>query len=288
VIQPASIRVRPTLRFPYSGNYGGVLLPALPGARLCELFSALTSVFQHYWQIEYIHSVNYVFANAPLLYVLCNSLWESNLRSLNEKVNHISFHSIRNPNLSISNSLHDIREDLVRLTNSVDETILYARSSITSYLQSIPIASKFQTTSRDSLARLADINKRAEKLHAFLMETFQLLVNTVAVRDSQYSIKQAEEALKQTQQSLKQTEQSVFLTRLAAVYLPLSVTTGLFGMNLQEINGAVPRVWAFFVVVVGLTVLTLGAFGAGRRGFGRAQKRETALETQVIEKDDTA
>jgi len=248
----------------------------------------LISVLQHYWQIEYIHSVNGIFANAPLLYVLCNSLWESNLRNLNEKINHINFHSIRNPNLSISDSLHDIREDLARLMSSVDETTLYARSSVSTYLQNIPVASKFQTKSRDSLARLADINKRAEKLHVFLMETFQLLVNTVAVRDSQYSIKQAEEALKQTQQSLKQTEQSVFLTRLAAVYLPLSVTTGLFGMNLREINGAVPRVWAFIVVVVGLTGLTLGAFGAGRRGFGRAQRREAALEIRLIEKDDTA
>ena len=86
------------------------------------LFPALTSVFQHYWQIEYIHESIDVFANVPLLYVLCNSLWESNLRNLNQKTNHISFHSIRNPNLAISDSLHDIREDLVHLMNSIDET----------------------------------------------------------------------------------------------------------------------------------------------------------------------
>lgn len=95
------------------------------------------------------------------------------------------------------------------------------------------------------------------------METFQLLMNTVVIRDSQYSIAQ-------TEQALKQTEQTVFLIRLAAVYLPLSLAIGLFGMNLHEINEATPQVWAFIIVVVALMSLTFAAFRTGKRGSGRA------------------
>lgn len=279
MVKPTSSPLNPTLRFTCSGNYGGVLLPALPGSRLCELFAALISVFEHSWQIEYIHGSNDVFANAPLLYILCNSLWESNIRCLDRQTNHISFNLIREPDIALSNSLHDIREDLVRLSNGVAESIRYARPSVAKYFENLPEMGSVSNRS-DALTRLADIHKRAEKLHTFLMETFQLLVNTVAVRDSQYSITQAKEALKQTQEGLKQTEQSVFLTTLAAVHLPLSLASGLFGMNLNEINGAAPRVWAFIVVVVGLTLLTFAAIGLGKRRFGRQRSRKARLERQ--------
>jgi len=84
------------------------------------------------------------------------------------------------------------------------------------------------------MVRLANIQRRAEKLQDFCMETFQLLMPTTVIRGGQHSIAQ-------TEQALKQTEQTVFLTRLAAVCLPLSPTTGMFRMNLHEINEATPR-----------------------------------------------
>jgi Mg2+ and Co2+ transporter CorA len=39
---------------------------------------------------------------------------------------------------------------------------------------------------------------------------------------------------------MKQAEIATMLTLLAAVYLPLQLVTGIFGMNIAEINDGVP------------------------------------------------
>ena len=87
------------------------------------------------------------------------------------------------------------------------------------------------------------------QLQSLLLETFDILVSTLAVQESQTSVTQAKE-------SLKQTEQSILLTRLAALYLPVSAATGIFGMNLKDINGSNPQFWAFLAVFFGFLILT--------------------------------
>lgn len=42
----------------------------------------------------------------------------------------------------------------------------------------------------------------------------------------------------------RQTEVTVVLAVLAAIYLPMTLATGIFGMNINEINQGVPdRIW---------------------------------------------
>lgn len=263
--RPHESRRGPTLHFTYSRNYGGILLPPPSGTSLCHLFAALAVIFGHRWQVIYIFESDGAFANVPFLYLMSHSLWESNRRDLDRQIRHVSFRSIRNPNLQISDSLHDMREDLAILHDNLAKTIWYVRPDVKAYFENLAKVSADVASRRNPLQRLPDILAQTEKLHDFFIETFQLLVNTIVVRDSQNSLKQAEQALLQTKESLEQTRQSIFLSRLAAVYLPLSVATGVFGMNLREINGAMPRAWAFVVVLLGLLLLTAGPFYFGNQ-----------------------
>jgi Mg2+ and Co2+ transporter CorA len=48
----------------------------------------------------------------------------------------------------------------------------------------------------------------------------------------------------------KQAQRAYLLTILAVIYLPLTLVTGIFGMNLKEINDGVPRFWACILGLV--------------------------------------
>jgi hypothetical protein len=81
-------------------------------------------------------------------------------------------------------------------------------------------------------------------------DTFQLLIGAITIKDSEIQKKLAQE-------SKLQARRSTALTALAAIYLPLSLTTGVFGMNIVEIEGGKPKYWAAVAVAVGLLVATL-------------------------------
>lgn len=71
----------------------------------------------------------------------------------------------------------------------------------------------------------------------------------------------------------KQARRATLLTILAAIYLPLTLVTGVFGMNISEINDGAPRFWACIIgvlVIGGATVV--GVFGYWRWDRARRTK----------------
>lgn len=249
-------------------NHGGVLVPRVRvGGPICELFDTFCSVFEHPWQIRLLFESQEIFPSSALVYVLSSSSWETKFRMLDSKMKHISFAEIRKADLMIEDSLHDLRASLALLRAVVSETIIYVPPHIESFLSSI---SKPETSLIPIVRRLEKLEKRAGELHNFFIETIQLLAITISIRDSQASIDQ-------TQESLKQTKQGIFLTRLAALYLPLSVATGIFGMNLKEVNDATPPWWVFIIVLVGLTAVTFTLLWMGTKSFP-TRKRGTRTE----------
>ena len=75
-------------------------------------------------------------------------------------------------------------------------------------------------------------------LEKFLMDSFTLLMSSISVMEAG-SIKE-------------QAQQGQMITRLACLYVPLSFVTGIFGMNVKEINGSSLPMWvpvAAFLVV---------------------------------------
>jgi hypothetical protein len=72
-----------------------------------------------------------------------------------------------------------------------------------------------------------EANALSERLH----DDMQLVTGGITLRESKETKGQAE-------QSRRQAGRATLLTVLAAIYLPLSIVTGIFGMNLNNINGS--------------------------------------------------
>ena len=59
-------------------------------------------------------------------------------------------------------------------------------------------------------------------------------------------------SLEESKRSIEQARKVSQLNRLAFVFLPVSLVTSFFGMNVTELNGNV-RIWVFFVAAIVLT-----------------------------------
>ena len=137
--------MRPSLRLPYATNRGGLVLPQL--LEQCNdegipysIFEALKSVFKHGWHrsVLFSHDGNFdipsAFPAPPLCYMFSNSLWRTNLQYLTREIQRISFEEIRNPDLKLNETLHDLREDLVfYLISRLSETANYVPESIKTF-----------------------------------------------------------------------------------------------------------------------------------------------------------
>ncbi|KAK5213542.1 hypothetical protein LTR20_008188 [Exophiala xenobiotica] len=85
-------------------------------------------------------------------------------------------------------------------------------------------------------------------------------------RDAKYLRKQANllksrsheiERLIVDQLQSQTSYRTTVLTILATIYIPLSFATGIFGMNIKEINDGTPRWWAVVAVGLPLVLLTI-------------------------------
>jgi len=78
------------------------------------------------------------------------------------------------------------------------------------------------------------------------MDSFTLLMSSISVMEAG-SIKE-------------QAQQGQMITRLAFLYVPLSFVTGIFGMNVKEINGSPLPMWVPLAAFLVVSACTLGIF----------------------------
>lgn len=221
-----------------------------------SVFENLKVFCQHHWHLRVIfcqqkssegnyrmNLVQDVMPSHPLIYLLVSCLWEENLRTLDKEIKRISFREIRNPRLEINSELHDRREDLARIKDGLIETEMYVPADVKEYFRTHP---EWRSSSRIQIENWKRLMDEATKLEAFLMETFQLFMSSVSVQDSHLSIDQAKRGSQ--------------LTFLAFIYVPLSFVTGIFGMNIQQINGSGLNIWVCFVALVPIFILTVMVF----------------------------
>lgn len=240
----AKSRARTSLRFRVAANRGGLLLPQLFAQSEYSLFEVFKSVFRHAWHLDQLLLCEKgAIPPHVLLYMMVSSTWETNLRFLDSKIKSISFRDLRDPKASTNDDLHDCREDLDALKTGIIETLSWVPNHLTEYFDLWP-DHNHSTSMRHPIRNLERILKDAEVLQSFLMDTFQLLMSSISVRDSRLGVEQAMVSNEQARLSAEQAQRSAWLTQLATWYLPLSVLTGIFGMNLREINDShVPFWW---------------------------------------------
>ncbi|KAH7354869.1 hypothetical protein BKA65DRAFT_581473 [Rhexocercosporidium sp. MPI-PUGE-AT-0058] len=252
----------PTLRFMYSSSRGGVEFP-----RLYRMFHNEYSIFenlkvfcQHGWhrQILFvdkaysqkgrlpIDGTREVLPCHPMMYLLASCLYAENLRYLDKEIKRISFKEIRNPRLEINTELHDRRENLARIKQGLVETSLWIPADVTEFFANHPVGADPSIGRRIRTKNWERLIDETAKLEGFLMETLQLFMSSVSVQDSRMSINQSRRGSQ--------------LTLLALIYVPLSFITGIFGMNVQQINSSGLNIWVCFVTLVPVIVITFLVF----------------------------
>jgi hypothetical protein len=270
-----------------STSRGGVEMPQLyhVSQNQYSVFENLKTFCQHSWHLRVLfdyreHSKGHYKINAsqdvlpchPLIYLLVSCLWEENLRYLDKEIKRISFREIRNPKLEINSELHDRREDLAHIKAGLIETAMYIPAEVKEYFARHPLWTSSSRIRIDNWKRLIE---EATKLEAFLMETFQLFMSSVSVQDSRLSIEQSS-------LSIDQARRGSQLTFLAFIYVPLSFVTGIFGMNIQQINGSGLNIWVCFVALVPVIFVTLLVFLAVKLyGSRKGARKKLAYDTEV-------
>ncbi|KAH6678105.1 hypothetical protein B0J14DRAFT_687960 [Halenospora varia] len=103
-------------------------------------------------------------------------------------------------------------------------------------------SSTFPESTVDSLNfAMDDLLKEAREVEANMRESIQMRVGHAALEASKESIKEA--------QSVRR------ITLLTFVFIPISLVTSFFGMNVQELTGEGPRIKWFLISSISLMVL---------------------------------
>lgn len=83
--------------------------------------------------------------------------------------------------------------------------------------------------------------QEASELTPILNEISQLIF-------AQISLELSSAMMEDSKMSIKNGERGTQLTLLAAIYLPLTLATGIFGMNIKEINDGAPQFWWVIII----------------------------------------
>jgi Mg2+ and Co2+ transporter CorA len=138
-------------------------------------------------------------------------------------------------------------------------------------------SSKGSTSLHESL--LLGVTKLEDQLDVIkkdINEEIQVAIGAVQVQDAQF-MKQ------QTQETFRQTRLTVVLAILAALYLPLTLVTGIFGMNIEEISSDQTATYAWQVGVAWLVIFAFTATG-GSAAYVWWEKRRTKKEQGKVKK----
>jgi hypothetical protein len=233
-------RNRTSLRLKYSTLLGGVFLPALfeQTHPTFDVFGLLKNSMKFGWLRDCLFVDTNGHPSAvrahPLVYVLIDAAWTQNLRYLTDEVKDVSFANVEKPHRDALVVMHELREDLDHAKGEIAKAVRYAPPTLTDYFEKSASSEWYQ---RGVLEFLKEMENDAATLDDFLTNSLNLLLASIALRDSQ---------------------RADMLTWLAAVYVPLSFVTGIFGMNLRELNDSTVPVW-ICLEVLGVVLLVTAA-----------------------------
>lgn len=123
------------------------------------------------------------------------------------------------------------------------------------------------------LSKLSDtfseLDARLRAIIAALNDDIQIVIGSVQIQDAKAMKRQADLTMQLTETTMRQTEVSVRQTRwtvalaiLAALYLPMTLVTGIYGMNNREITGGEGPHWWWVIVTWAVTMgITAGSIG---------------------------
>lgn len=198
----------------------------------------------------------------PLLYLLSSSLWETNFRHLERSIKRISYKEIRKPGPSTNDRFLDNREDLALLKGRVSATEAGMPPDLINYYNRFStVKGRLHAAFYSPVENHKRVLERAKELEDLLMGSVQLLVSY---------------------ESMQASHRANLLTGLAFVFVPLTLVTGIFGMNITSAQNGFE--WWTPLVALGafLTLSTLSYAVA------RYSKRRTSRKSGRDRMDEMA
>ncbi|KAK5329417.1 hypothetical protein LTR70_000566 [Exophiala xenobiotica] len=120
----------------------------------------------------------------------------------------------------------------------------------------------------------------ARSLEQLARGYMQLSVGILSLAESRASIKQSKIAL-------EESKRTKLVTVLAFVFVPLSIGTSTFGMDLDELNGSGPRLWVFCLTTTVIFVLSALLWAVLSQVHKYYRRKESALVEHSPESDFT-
>lgn len=253
------LRAKTSLRVQCPTSHG-LILPQLLKQRAYSLRRAFHSVFRHDWHfnISFVYIDPHMAINrGELLHLISASLHRTNFITIEREIKAISFRELRNPDMRTNAKLLTLREVLSELATGTAETSKYVPGHVRLFYEKI----YNEPNARDALdfhspvARLAATSHQAGDLERFLIDSFQLLMSSISVAETQNAATQAK-------LSMEQAARTARLTQFAFVYIPLTFVTSIFGMNVRELSDPVPPLWVCIVTLVVVAAATAAIFGS--------------------------
>lgn len=220
----------------------GLLLPAIFSERTrpYDLFSFTKESMNHSWVHNYLSTNVNGHESAirahPLLYIMADAFWTRNLQYLDKTVKDISFDGSKTSKDGSDTRLYKLREDLDFLRTEIKQTVRFAPPRLEEYFATGGARAQASATTEPPLQYLQHIVDEAVALEEFLTNSLNFLLASIALESNQRADK---------------------LTWLAAIYIPLSFVTGIFRMNLRELNDSSLPIWVCFEVLAVVLVLTI-------------------------------
>ncbi|KAI1173638.1 hypothetical protein F4777DRAFT_557102 [Nemania sp. FL0916] len=102
--------------------------------------------------------------------------------------------------------------------------------------------------------RFACIEKQISHTLRLALEYVQHHTSLAALEESRASIEQAGVAI-------EESRRTKLITVLAIFFVPISLSTSIFGMNIHELNASGQSLWVFIVTTVAIVAVTMIAWG---------------------------
>jgi hypothetical protein len=261
-----------TVEFPDPSIGKGVIVPRVGDRKESSMYSTLKAFLEQGWPTDILCGEELLVLQEPslqpstllqppsnftaldpraFLYLLASLSWSERLDKLDKASKQLSFHEIRTTKSAqqfykLNDDLHSYRKELDTLKEHVTSLSKNLPLYLENYLDDFLVVKQRHTVSLPDQLKL--ILERAKDLDKFLIDSFQILTSSVSVYESE--------------QSSRQNELSILITVLAFIYVPLTLVTGIFGMNIvQAPSGFVwwsPLV-ALSVVVAFTAMITMAA-----------------------------
>jgi hypothetical protein len=234
--------------------------PSLPGLEL-ELETSTRRELTLFSDGKGFHDRDLQYKVEYSIWILAVYQWEGNLNYLKAEFTRLRFVALAQPGMSTYLPLVHLRQLIVGMRDQLPHALAESNRRDECFGPEELLRLSLRPSALGQI--LTRIAEDLKKLDKELNDEIHLIIGAVTVQDSDAN--------------KEQTEQATLLTLLAAVYLPLTLVTGIFGMNIRDINDGNPSWRAcgeVLAVVAVCTIVFVVAYRLWRRWRKQQRKKK--------------